>query len=77
MLALAFGLINSLITAVMERVQELGMLRALGMRAGAVVVQVVIESELIVLLGLGLGILASLYPAWRAVKLKPLDAIRR
>ncbi len=130
MLALAFGLINTLITAVMERVKELGMLRALGMRASSVVVQVVIESELIVMLGLVLGvfagigligyfeqgidlsrwaagvemagirsvlvprlmqedlvlvsglsilfgILASLYPAWRAVKIKPLDALRR
>ena len=32
LLALAFGLINSLITAVLERVREFGMLRALGMR---------------------------------------------
>ncbi len=48
LLALAFGLINSLITAVLERVREFGMLRALGMRPRAVVVQVVIESVLIV-----------------------------
>ena len=130
MLALAFGLINTLITAVLERVQELGMLRALGMRAGAVMVQVVIESLLIVVFGLvcgivlGIGLIASLsdginlsrwsagvelaglhdvlvprfmigdvvsvsilalllglfasaYPAWRAVRIKPLDALRR
>ena len=30
--ALAFGLVNTLVTAVMERLRELGMLRAIGMR---------------------------------------------
>jgi ABC-type lipoprotein release transport system permease subunit len=130
MLALAFGLINTLITAVLERVPELGMLRALGMRAGAVLTQVVIESLLIVVFGLAagllvgvaltaffddgidlsrwaagvelaglhsvlvprllvldlaavsalsvlLGLVASAYPAWRAVRIRPLDALRR
>lgn len=130
LLALAFGLINSLITAVLERVREFGMLRALGMRPRAVVVQVVIESVLIVGFALACGIavgialvgffaegidlsnyaagaelagmrsrlvphlvvrdvlllsglavalavLASAYPAWRAVRIKPLDALRR
>jgi ABC-type lipoprotein release transport system permease subunit len=130
MLALAFGLINTLISAVLERVPELGMLRALGMRAGTVLAQVVIESLLIVVFGLVagvvvgvgligcfadgidlsrwaagvelaglhtmlvprllfldvvavsvlallLGLLASAYPAWRAVRINPLDALRR
>ncbi len=130
LLALAFGLINSLITAVLERVREFGMLRALGMRPRAVVVQVVIESVLIVafalaggiVVGVGLveffadgidlssyaagaelagmrsrlvphlmlrdvvslgalavalAVFASAYPAWRAVRIKPLDALRR
>ena len=128
--ALIFGLVNALITAVMERISEFGMLRAVGMRPGSVVVQVVLESTLImavgVVLGLGVGYLlvlllsdgidltewaagvelfgmrsvlvprlllqdvvlvaamslafglvASLYPAWRAVKIRPLDALRR
>ena len=128
--ALIFGLVNTLITSVMERVREFGMLRALGMRPGAVVVQVVLESTLImalgILIGLGIGslltawladgidlsawaegvelagmrsllvprllpsdlvlvaimslafgVLASLYPAWRAVRVKPLEALRR
>ena len=130
MLALAFGLINTLITAVLERVREFGMLRALGMRPGSIEIQVVMESVLIVLCGLvsgiaigmgligyfsdgidlsrwaagiemaglrsrlvphfqigdvvavsvmalALGLLASAYPAWRAVKIKPLDALKR
>ncbi len=128
--ALVFGLVNTLITSVMERVREFGMLRALGMRPAAVIVQVVLESTLVmalgVLVGVGLGcllylwvadgidlsawsqgielagmrsllvprllpgdlllvmllslifgVLASLYPAWRAVKTRPLEALRR
>ena len=128
--ALVFGLVNTLVTAVMERVRELGMLRALGMRPGSVVAQVLIESSLVMsvgvaaglliafgvftlfadgidlsafdeslatfgmrsifvpvlrgddvlqvaLMSLGLGLVASFYPAWRAVGLKPLDALRR
>ena len=130
MIALGFGLVNTLITAVMERVRELGMLRALGMRPLQVVMQVLIESTLILVLGLGLGLvvgvglieyfgagidlsrwaagiemadmrsrmvprllasdlvliswlslvlglIGSLYPAWRAIRIRPLDALRR
>jgi len=129
--ALIFGLINTLITAVMERVREFGMLRAVGMRPGSVVLQVVLESTvimfagvviglvvgwllttqwlgdgidlsqwaagmelagmrtvlvpkllyqdvvLVAVLSLVFGILAAIYPAWRAVKIKPLEALRR
>jgi ABC-type lipoprotein release transport system permease subunit len=128
--ALIFGLVNTLVTAVMERVQEFGMLRAVGMRPGAVIAQVVLESTLIMVTGIAIGlllgwgfylwlqdgidlsqwaegvelagmrsllvprllvedlilvaglslvfgILAALYPAWRAVKIKPMEALRR
>ena len=128
--SLVFGLVNALATAVMERVRELGMLRALGMRPRSVVAQVVVESTLVMtagvvvglalavvcyvpfsggidlsafsetmelmgvrnvftprlevadmvivfVLSLVLGVLASLYPARRAVKVTPLDAMRR
>ncbi len=128
--ALTFGLVNSLIAAVMERVKELGMMRALGMQNATVLVQVVLESTILMALGvllgtissllifwsiadgidlsawaegaefagvssmlvpvmlptdvflvaimsMGLGILASFYPAWRVIKLRPLDALRQ
>ena len=113
----------------MERVRELGMLRALGMRKRTVVGQVIIESLILmgvgVVLGTGfgygifywledgidlsawaegmemagmstllvpvivpmdvivvvvlsmvLGLIASLYPAWRVVRIPPLEALR-
>ena len=128
--ALVFGLVNTLVTSVMERVRELGMLRALGMRSRGVVAQVVLESSVLMLLGVAggitggwlviqamgdgldlsqwaegveafglrgilqpvslakdvvligamsvvLGIVASLYPALRIVRIKPLEALRR
>ena len=128
--ALTFGLVNSLIAAVMERVKELGMMRALGMQNSMVLIQVVLESIMLMALGvllgtvgsllvfwsisdgidlsawaegaelagisstlqpvllgkdvllvalmsIALGVLASFYPAWRVIKIKPLDALRR
>ena len=128
--ALVFGLVNTLVTSVMERVRELGMLRALGMRSQAVVAQVVLESSVLMFIGVVtglaggwlviqamgdgidlsqwaegveavglrgllqpvplagdilligamsvvLGIVASLYPALRIVRIKPLEALRR
>ena len=129
MSALIFGLMNTLITSVMERVKEFGLLRALGMRNSLVVCQVVVESTIIMAIGVSigvvlgylvflsladgldlsafaegmagfggsvlvpvlipddvflvaamsllLGLLASLYPAWRAVQVQPLNAMRR
>ena len=130
MSALIFGLVNALATSVMERIRELGLLRTLGMRPGSVVVQVVLESSILMLAGvlagiaigalflywladgidlsrwaqgvegiglrgvlipiprladmaligamsMALGLVASLYPARRAVKIKPLEALGR
>ena len=128
-IALAFGLINALLTSVFERIREIGMLRTLGMRPSSVLVQIVLESQIVIFYGLILGIavgfslvyafrdgidladfsegleivglrsvivpkllvsdvvrlsilslflglIASLYPAWRALKLRPLVALQ-
>ena len=127
--ALAFGLVNSLLTSVFERIREIGMLRTLGMRPASILVQIVLESQMVILYGLVLGMLvgtgivfyfrdgidladfgqgleliglrtllvpdvdwmdyvritglslflgfiASLYPAWRALRLRPLVALQ-
>ena len=130
MLALIFGIINTMLMAVLERIRELGMLMSIGMNKFKVFFMIVIETLLLGLIatpiGLGLGyftveslkntgidlsawsqgmrqygisefiypyleeglylqlamsvlitaILASLYPAWKAVRLNPVEAIR-
>ena len=59
MTALVFGLVNTVVTAIMERYREIGMLRALGMRAGSVLLQIVTESTLIMVLGVAIGTAAG------------------
>ena len=54
-LALSFGLVNTLVMAVFERVREIGLMQALGMRPGTIVYQVLVESLLLLLIGLALG----------------------
>ncbi len=55
MAALAFGLVNALVTAVMERRREFGIMRCLGMQRSTVLIQVMIESFFIMLAGVVLG----------------------
>lgn len=129
-LAMSFGLVNTLLMAVFERTREFGLYQALGMRPRAILGQVLIESSLLLALGLAigdalswlsvfalsdgldlsafsrgmetiampsiiypalqakdlltanllvvvLGLLASLYPAWRAARRIPVEAISR
>jgi len=54
-LALSFGLVNTLVMAVFERVREIGLIQALGMRPGLIVIQILLESLLLLLLGLIIG----------------------
>jgi ABC-type lipoprotein release transport system permease subunit len=129
-LALSFGLVNTLVMAVFERIREIGLMQALGMRPGLILAQVLVESVYLLCLGLllgnvsawltikplesgidisavaqgvekmamgttlypalvvqdmvmstivvlGLGLLASLLPAWRAARLDPIRALSR
>ena len=126
--AISFGLINTLFMAVFERTRELGMLRALGMRPNGVLFQIVFESVALMLLGalignaiswvsvwmfrdgidlsafasglemtglskivyptllledvilanvviIVVGALSSLYPAWKAARMKPVESL--
>jgi len=130
MLALIFGIINTMLMAVLERIKELGMLMSIGMNKVRVFFMIVLETIMLGLIaapiGLALGyltieglsktginmsawsdglkefgmseliypsienslyvqlatavvitaIVASLYPAYKAVSLRPVDAIR-
>lgn len=131
MLALAFGIINTMLMAVLERYRELGVLMAIGMNKLRVFSMIVLETILLALVavvpGLLIGfltvsyfgkkgidlsafsrgmqqfgmadkvytslninyyilfavavgitaIIGSLYPAYKAIRLKPMDAIRK
>ena len=66
-LALSFGLVNTLVMAVFERVREIGLMLALGMKPGNILGQILIESMLLLIIGLGIGNLL----AWLTIK--PLD----
>lgn len=62
-LALSFGLVNTLMMAVFERVREIGLMLALGMKPGSILGQIIIESMLLLMLGL----VAGNFLAWATV----------
>jgi ABC-type lipoprotein release transport system permease subunit len=129
-LALSFGLVNTLMMAVFERIREIGLMQALGLKPSAIVWLVLLESALLLALGLlfgnllavatilplrdgidisvvaegmemmgassvlypalkgadlllanavvlGLGLTASLLPAWRASRYRPVEALAK
>ncbi|MDX1478514.1 MAG: FtsX-like permease family protein [Saprospiraceae bacterium] len=131
MLALIFGIINTMLMAVLERTRELGMLMAIGMNKARVFGMVVIETMYVSLLGAPVGLalgwatvlilnrtgidlsnwssglaefgmatlvypvletdayvvivsgilitalLASIYPSLKAIRLRPVEALRK
>lgn len=54
-LALSFGLVNTLVMAVFERIREIGLMLALGMRPSNILGQILIESVLLLVIGLIFG----------------------
>ena len=131
MLALIFGIINTMLMAVLERMRELGMLMAIGMNKMKVFLMVCIETLMISVIGAPVGIflgfltikylnhrgislarwssaleefglsdlvrpvldtsnyllvalavvitglLASIYPSLKAIRLRPVEALRK
>lgn len=63
--ALVFGLMNTFITAVLERTQEIGLCKSIGMKSSLVLYQVVSESLIIMLLGL----MGGLFLSWSILQL--------
>jgi putative ABC transport system permease protein len=130
LMALAFGIVNTMLMAILERTREIGMLMAVGMSRGRIFLMIVLETVMLCttggLIGIGIGlltvwrlsdtgidlsiwatglsemgfdpivypewdaamvlniavmvilsgILASIYPAWKALKLNPSEAVR-
>lgn len=131
LLALIFGIINTMLMAVLERLKELGMLMAVGMNKARIFFMIVLETLILSAIGLPLGLLfghltilylgrygidlsafseslqqygmsdqlyfnldpvvywqipvgilitallAAIYPAWKAIRLRPVEAIRK
>lgn len=60
LLALAFGIINTMMMSVLERTRELGMLMALGMNKLRVFIMIILETLFLVLVGSPAGIVLGL-----------------
>ena len=63
-LALSFGLVNTLMMAVFERIREFGLMQALGMKPAAIQLQVLLESLMLLILGLLVGNLLAVASVW-------------
>jgi ABC-type lipoprotein release transport system permease subunit len=62
--AMGFGILNTTLMAVFERMREFGLLKALGMRPGRIVKGILTEAFFILLCGLAVGNLLGLASCW-------------
>ena len=59
-IAMGFGLVNTILMAVFERIREFGLMRSLGMRSRLVVAEVLAESFFLLIIGMAVGNLLGL-----------------
>ncbi len=71
-IAMGFGLVNTILMAVFERIREFGLMRSLGMRSRLVVAEVLSESFFLLVLGLAAGNLLGLLSIW-ALSINGID----
>lgn len=72
LLALLFGIINTMLMVVMERTKEIGMLMAIGMNKVRIFSMIVLESILLSLTGGVVGIIiGALFSKWKSIE--PID----
>lgn len=64
MLALAFGIVNTMLMAVLERTRETGMMVALGMNKRRLFVLVLLETLFLTLVGVPVGLLLAAGVVW-------------
>jgi ABC-type lipoprotein release transport system permease subunit len=62
--AMGFGILNTTLMAVFERMREFGLFKALGMRPGRIVRGVLVEAILILFFGMVIGNLMGLTSCW-------------
>lgn len=75
LLALLFGIINTMLMVVMERTKEIGMLMAIGMNKIRIFSMIVLESIMLSLTGGVVGIIiGALFAQWKSVD--PIDLSR-
>jgi len=61
LLALAFGLLNTMLMAVIERIKELGVLMAIGMNKTRIFIMILLETMILSLTGAVLGMIAGYF----------------
>lgn len=60
LLALVFGITNTMLMSVLERVRELGVVMALGMKGGRIFAMIVLETIILTIIGGALGVAITL-----------------
>jgi ABC-type lipoprotein release transport system permease subunit len=62
--AMGFGIINTTLMSVFERMREFGLLKALGMRPVRIIKSILMESAMILLLGITIGNILGILCMW-------------